>query len=92
MLRFALPLLLATVPSVADTVHGASPLQTPLIPPLMSQANLPSDICVDVSPTCITGHQIFDSAAPAPATGTPQLPVTYYMDTGYWIFAPTLHK
>ena len=88
MLQLALPLLLATVPSVADTVHGALPLQTRL----MNQANLPSDICIDVSPMCITGHQIIDSAAPASTIGTPQLPVTYYMDTGYWIFAPTLHK
>ena len=91
MLRYVLPLLLAAVPSAADTVHGVLPLPTPLIPPTMNQVNLPSDVCVDVSPTCITAHQIADSAAPASTTVT-ELPVPYYMDTGYWIFAPTFHR
>ena len=40
MLRYVLPLLLATVPSAADTVHGVLPLPPPLIPPMMNQVNL----------------------------------------------------
>jgi hypothetical protein len=92
MLRYALPFVLATVPSVADTVHGVLPLLTiPPIPPITDQMNLPSDVCVDVSLTCVTAHQTVDSAA-SRSTPATQLPVTYYRDPGYWIFAPTLHR
>lgn len=91
MLRYLLPLLIAAGPCVAHTVSDASRVQAPMIQEVLNRTRLSTDICIEpysayATPACLSQYHAFDSMAAI------RMPITYYMNSGYWLPIQTFRR